>query len=89
MEMFVAVVAGGSAIVGATAILLGFLFLVLSAFGQSVAWGLGVLIFPFLGIPFAIFHKEKASYGGGLILKGLAGILVFIALAAIFIPPKP
>lgn len=86
--MWLAILSGVGLVVSLTSVFLGYLFLIFSAFGKSVGWGLSVLIFFPSVIPFSLMNKEHASYGTGLLLKGLAGAVVCLIVIAVVIPKK-
>ncbi len=57
---------------GLTLLLIGWVWLVRVAWGQRRAWGLGVLILPPAGLPFAIAHWQAARRP---FLLGLVGLV--------------
>lgn len=71
---------------------LGFLWLVVRAFKQTVLWGLGVVVFPPAGLIFIWRHFSKAA--GPFFMLVLSGVLIAAPYAASyyerhFVPLKP
>ncbi|MBT2969206.1 MAG: hypothetical protein KME56_01740 [Candidatus Thiodiazotropha sp. (ex Ctena orbiculata)] len=65
----------------ATLIFVGNLFAIVYAFGQSVWWGIGVLLIPLFSIVYCARNWERAAYPGKMIYAGLAALgLTYIAL---------
>ncbi|MES9991830.1 MAG: hypothetical protein ABW098_07745 [Candidatus Thiodiazotropha sp.] len=67
----------------ATLIFVGNLFAIIYAFGQSVWWGVGVLLIPLFSVVYCARNWERASYPGKMLYAGLAA-LVLTYLALIF-----
>lgn len=67
-------------VVGGLAILAGSVLLVMAAFRESVLWGLGVLLVPFVGLVFVFVHWDASkrpiviqTVGAALLLFALFG----------------
>lgn len=63
---------------------IGGLWLVVVAFKESVLWGLGVLVVPFVGLFFAVTHWKEAK---SPFLLSTAGAVVAVATAFLMGPP--
>jgi hypothetical protein len=63
-------------IIGAVLCVIGALWLVVLAFQESILWGLGSLIVPFVSLIFALTHWEEAKTP---FLTAIVGaILIFV-----------
>ena len=67
-----AALAGIVTIVGAVIWIVGSLWFLVTAFKESVLWGLGTLFFPLVGIVFLFVHWKEASKPFGVSLLGAA-----------------
>jgi hypothetical protein len=65
---------------GLILLLVGGVFLLLHGFKESILWGLGMLLLPFVSLVFLILHWDKAKNSFFLQLYGL-GFLIVGALA--------
>jgi hypothetical protein len=70
-----------------TLVLVGSLFAIIYAFGQSIWWGLGVLFIPLFSVYYCMRNWDRAAYPGKMLIAGLSalaltyiGLLVLIAL---------
>ncbi|MBX3161672.1 MAG: hypothetical protein KF773_37270 [Deltaproteobacteria bacterium] len=73
--------------IGLILLLVGGLMFLLSAFGESILWGLGVLFVPFVSLAFLILHWRRAKdsfflqlYGVGLVVLGVLAFKVHLPL---------
>ena len=62
--------------VGLIVMLVGGLVFLISAFRESILWGLGVLFLPFVSLIFLIVHWHRAKDGFFLQLYGLIAVLL-------------
>ena len=67
-------------VVGGALYLIGIIWLLIKAFQESILWGLGSLLIPFVGLIFAILHwaecKKPFFYAlAGLVLLILGGVM--------------
>ncbi|MEM7050054.1 MAG: hypothetical protein AAF604_10355 [Acidobacteriota bacterium] len=60
------------------AVFIGGIMILIAAFRQSVLWGLGTLIVPFVGLIFVILHWQEAKRGFLLTLGGYAVLFLSI-----------
>jgi hypothetical protein len=69
--------------IGLVLMVVGGLMFLISAFSESILWGLGVLFVPFVSLAFLILHWGRAKDGFFLQLWGIAivvlGVLAFKA----------
>lgn len=84
MEKIIALTAACGALGGLTMLLVGYLFLVVSAFGRHAAWGISLILFLPVSVIFSIKHWEYANYGAKLCLKGIA-VLVSCGLVFFYV----
>jgi hypothetical protein len=71
-------------LVGGVVGLVGFIWLVVVAFKESILWGIGCLLVPCVGIVFAIMNWEKAKKP---FLIGLGGSLLASVGSFLMKPP--
>src|SRR5262245_54824483 len=57
---------------GAAMMLIGFLWLVVRAFGVSTGWGIATLLLPPVGLIFMVVHLKKAAWPVSVMLVGTA-----------------
>jgi len=60
---------------GVAVMLAGAIWLLVTAFSESILWGLGCLFVPFVSLIFLILHFDKAGKPFGLWLIGLVTML--------------
>ena len=77
MEIFIKVTAVCGALSGLTVLLVGYIFIVASAFSRHILWGLSLVFFWPSVIVFLIMHWDHAVYGTKMCLKGIAIMIVF------------
>ena len=70
--------------VAGTLIFVGSLFAIVYAFGQSVWWGIGVLLIPFFSLFYCLSNWDRAAYPGRILIAGLAAMgLTYFGLVAL------
>ncbi|MCU7893017.1 MAG: hypothetical protein KZQ78_15995 [Candidatus Thiodiazotropha sp. (ex Ustalcina ferruginea)] len=69
--------------IGGTLVFVGNLFAIVYAFGQSVWWGIGVLIMPLFSVVYCARNWDRAAYPGKMIFAGLAIIGLFYLFLSI------
>lgn len=63
-------------------IVIGGIWMLIQAFSESILWGLGCLIVPFVSLAFLIVHWRKAKDPFFLQLMGLGAIILASFLGA-------
>jgi hypothetical protein len=66
-------------VVGAIIEIVGLIRFLMAAFGESILWGLGTLLVPFVGLIFLFMHSDKALRP--FIWMVLGGVLAGIGAA--------
>lgn len=67
----------------------GNVWLLVRGFMESIAWGLGMLLLPFIGLVFLIVHWDKAKHPFLVTLSGLAICFVSFALGGDSVQAAP
>jgi hypothetical protein len=71
---------------GLILLLVGGLMFLLSAFSESILWGLGVLFVPFVSLAFLILHWGRAKDSFFLQLWGLALVMLGVLAFKVHLP---
>ena len=88
MEKFIVLIAVCGILAGVAVLLVGYISLVVSAFGRHAMWGLSLIFVWPLSIVFSVKHWEQANYGAKLCLKGFAIILICGLVFSYIVPSK-
>ena len=72
MSVMLTLIASLLAIVGLVLLIVGGIAFVIAAFRESVLWGLGVVLLPFVSIIFLVLNWSRARQSFFLQLYGLA-----------------
>jgi hypothetical protein len=70
---------GGLAVLGIACMVIGWLTILVKAFGESILWGLGCLFVPFVSLLFVITHWHESKTG---FLLHVVGWIIFIFAGA-------
>lgn len=76
------------AVVGIFLIVAGQLWFVVRAFQESILWGLGCLLLPFVSLVFLILHWRRAKDPFFLALYGLGAIFLVAIVAPGALPGR-
>lgn len=75
--------------VGGITAFFGSIIFLIAAFRQSVLWGLGCLLIPFVSLVFLVLHWAEAKKGFFIQLTGLAVIVIAVLAGGhVMTPPS-
>lgn len=75
-------IASALALLGVLIFLFGGLLFILSAFEESILWGLGVLFLPLFGLIFLFTHWHRAKEAVYTKLCGIGAILLAVMMSS-------
>jgi hypothetical protein len=80
------IVVAAIVLAGFVMMLFGGVRVLISAFRQSILWGLGCLFVPFCKLIYLIVHWEDAKSGFFLYLKGVSVVILGVVLGVVVVP---
>lgn len=75
--------------IGLALVMIGYLVSMATAFGNKHwVWAIVMLLFSPLALPYCFTHREITNWPRGLLVKGLAAIVLAVVLAVILLPSQ-